>query len=330
MRLLPAAGLLFVGVALPLMAQPMKLPEPVRTQEYETVSEPSQVDSTTQATNMKFNRDDHNRMTVPVRVAGYGPYRFLIDTGADRTAISSQLADRLRLRDGSRATLHSVTGASDIGTANVPLLDLTAKQVTNVNAALLDSEHMGADGILGLDSLRSQRVLFDFKQQKLTIVPADTYVREDKDTIVVTARVRNGRLILTQARAENTALTLVVDTGAEVSIGNEALRQKLSRGSIKRNGPVELQSVTGEKLMGEYTVVRELTVGGITLRKLPIVFADSHAFRRLGLDEKPALLLGMNALRSFERVSIDFHRKKLKVLLPEEGALQGTVVAAIH
>ena len=61
--------------------------------------------------------------------------------------------------------------------------------------------NMGADGILGLDSLRSQRVLFDFQKQTLTIVPADTHVPEDKDTIVVTARVKNGRLILSQAHA---------------------------------------------------------------------------------------------------------------------------------
>ncbi len=114
---------------------------------------------------------------------------------------------------------------------------ITAKQVTNINAALLTSEHMGADGILGLDSLRSQRVLFDFKKQKLTLVPAEAYVREDKDTIVVTARVRNGRLILTQARAENTPLTLVVDTGAQVSIGNEALRRKLSKGQREADRP---------------------------------------------------------------------------------------------
>ena len=222
-RLLPAAGLLLLGTALPLAAQTLNLPvtpvradvSPVRTQEYETVVQPRQVDETTQATNLKFNRDDYDRMTVPVRVAGYGPYRFLIDTGADRTAISSELAQRLRLTDRGSATLHSVTGESDIETANVPVLDLTAKQVTNVNAALLHSDHIGADGILGLDSLRSQRVLFDFKKQKLTIVPADAYVREDKDTIVVTAKVRNGRLILTQARAENTPLTLVVDTGAQ-------------------------------------------------------------------------------------------------------------------
>ena len=113
-----------------------------------------------------------------------------------------------------------------------------------------------------------------------------------------------------------------------VDHGNDALRRKLSKGGkIKRTGEVELQSVTGEKLAGEYTIVRELTVGGVTLKDMPVVFADSHAFKRLGLDGQPALLLGMNALRSFDRVSIDFARKKLKVVLPEESMFTTTAVA---
>lgn len=321
MRLLPAIGVLLLGAAFPVSAQSVK------TQEFEAVGQPDSVDSTTQATDLRFKNDGHDRMTVPVRVGGYGPYRFLIDTGADRTAISSTLARQLRLDERKDVKLHSVTGVSDIETANVPILDITAKKVRNIDAALLESEHMGADGILGLDSLRSQRILFDFKNQTLTVVPAETYVKEDKDTVVVTAQVRNGRLILSQARAEGTPLTLVVDTGAEVSIGNGALLRKLNRGSVRRSGPIMLHSVTGETLMGEYTVVRQLTVGGVTLKKLPIVFADSHAFRRLGLDNKPALLLGMNALRGFDKVSIDFYRKKLKVVLPEESALNMKAVA---
>jgi len=320
-RLLPVIGVFLLGAAVPLAAQS------TRTQEFETVAQPDAVDRTTQATDLQFKRDDYDRMTVPVRVAGHGPYRFLIDTGADRTAISSDLARQLHLRERKDVILHSVTGVSEIETATVPMLDITAKTMRNIDAALLESEHMGADGILGLDSLRSQRVLFDFKKQMLTVVPAETYVKEDKDTIVVTARVRNGRLILTQARAEGTAVTLVVDTGAQVSSGNAALLRKLNRGSVKRTGPVELHSVTGETLTGEYTIVKNLSVGGITLKQLPIVFADSHAFRRLGLDDKPALLLGMNALRSFDKVSIDFYRKKLKVVLPEESSLQLRAIA---
>jgi predicted aspartyl protease len=328
MRILPALGLGMLAMAPPLAAQMVSLPPPVRTQEYEAVAERDGVDSTTQATDLRFKGDGHDRMTVPVRIGRHGPYRFLIDTGADRTAISSDLARQLHLGDRKDTTLHSVTGQSQIQTANVPMLDITAREVRNIDAALLESGHMGADGILGLDSLRSQRVLFDFKKQTLTIVPANTRVRDDKDTIVVTAKVRNGRLILSKAHAENVPLTLVVDTGAQISIGNMQLRKKLTRGGrVKRNGQTELLSVTGEKIIGEYTIVRTLEVGGITLKNMPIVFADSHAFRRLGLDDKPALLLGMNALRGFDRVSIDFARRKLKVVLPEEGSLHNRAVA---
>ena len=122
---------------------------------------------------------------------------------------------------------------------------------------------------------------------------------------------------------------MVVDTGAQVSIGNEALRKRLSKSGVKRMGMVELESVTGEKLSGQYTIVRKLEVGGVTLKDLPVVFADSHAFDRLGLGGKPALLLGMNALRGFETVSIDFAKRKLRVVLPEEGALDRNAFAAL-
>ena len=81
--------------------------------------------------------------------------------------------------------------------------------------------------------------------------------------------------------------------------------------------------------MGQYTIVRKLEVGGVTLKDLPVVFTESHAFGRLGLEGKPALLLGMNALRGFDRVSIDFAKRKLRVVLPEEGALDRSAFASL-
>jgi predicted aspartyl protease len=321
-RVLPAVAIVSLGAISPLSAQPVK------TQQYETGSQPEQIDSTTQATDLRFRKDGYDRMTVPVRVAGRGPYRFLVDTGADRTAISSDLARALRLTDTDTVILHSVSGVSQVDTATVPLIDVASKQVRNVEAPLLEADNMGADGILGLDSLHSQRILFDFKKETLTIVPSSPKMPDIGGTIVVTGRIRNGRLILANATANNVPLTLVVDTGAQISVGNEALRRKLFR-KTRKSGAVELMSVTGEKINGQWIVVRELEVGGVTLKDLPIVFADSHAFGRLGLQDRPALLLGMNALRGFEKVSIDFARKKLKVVLPEEGSLERTKFAAL-
>ena len=83
-----------------------------------------------------------------------------------------------------------------------------------------------------------------------------------------------------------------------------------------------IESVTGETLTARYTVLHELQLGsGVGLNKLPVAFADAHIFRKLGLKNRPAVLLGMNAMRAFKRVSIDFANKKFRVVLPEQSSL---------
>lgn len=313
--------MLLLGLAAAASAQP-------QPPGYESHSGPEEIDRTSTATDLRFKSDAHARMTVPVRVSGSGPYSFLVDTGSERSAISRDVAKRLQLRQSGAADLHSVTGMSRVSTATLPLLNLEARTMKNLQAALLDSDDMGADGILGLDSLRSQRIHFDFKKQTLTIVPSTLRAHEEDGSIVVTGRRKNGRLILTEARAEDTKVTAVVDTGAEVTIGNEALRRKLMRnGALSGSRQTELVSVTGGTLAGEYMFAKKLEIGGVTLTNVAIVFADSHAFRKLGLERKPAVLLGMNALKAFEKVSIDFARMKLRVVLPERTSLHGTALA---
>jgi predicted aspartyl protease len=288
------------------------------------------VDQTTTTTDINFTNDRRGRMTVPVRVDGSGPFRFLVDTGSDRTVISTAIASRLKLALGPTATLHSITGKSVVQLAEVANLELTAGRVRDVEAPLLNAAHMGADGILGVDSLRSQRVTFDFKKQLISMVPSEQRVeREDPDTIVVRGKLKHGHLIVTKARSNGVGTTVVLDTGAELSVGNEALRRRL----IRRRGlsapePLEIISVTGQKLVGEAYRVKSFEVGGITMRDLLILFADAHTFRKLELEDRPAILLGMNAMRAFDRMSIDFANKKLRVLLPETSSAGSVMMAA--
>ncbi|MEO7655558.1 MAG: retroviral-like aspartic protease family protein [Sphingomicrobium sp.] len=282
------------------------------------------VDSTTQAEDVAFRDDSYQRMTVPVLLSGSGPFRFMVDTGADRTAISRQLAQSLNLAAGANATLHSVAGVSRVETATVPDLQLSRKSVRVVNAPLLEREHMGADGILGVDSLRSQRIQFDFEHNIMSIAPSASADRFDEpDAIVITATRRKGRLIFTEARINGRPVTVVLDTGSQVTIGNRALRQMLTgRSSDLTAEKVELHSVTGATLSGNYLSVRELDMGGVSLKGLAVVFADAHTFRKLDLERKPALLLGMNAIRAFKKVSIDFATRKFRVVVPESSALE--------
>jgi len=232
-------------------------------------AESGPIDKTTQTEDVRYKKDAAERMTVPVLLSGHGPYRFLVDTGANRTAVSRQVASQLRFVAGAGAALHDAAGVSNVSTATVPTLQLTRKEVRNIDAALLESANMGADGILGTDSLRAQRVLFDFEAQTLSIVPsAVPDFKVEPGTIVVQGARKNGRLVVTDATANDRPLTVVVDTGAQYSIGNAALRRALL--GSKALGPayqVELQTVTGDRLAGEYMFVRELEIGGVTLKE---------------------------------------------------------------
>ncbi|HEU4696838.1 MAG TPA: retroviral-like aspartic protease family protein [Sphingomicrobium sp.] len=281
------------------------------------------IDKTSQTEDVQFRTEAYDRMTVPVLLSGAGPYRFLVDTGANRTAISRQLASELNLRSGDKAVLHSVAGESLATTAIVPNLQLTHRPVRSIEAPLLEKTNMGADGILGTDALGQQRVVFDFASQTMSVVPSNSFTPSDEPgTIVIEGRRRNGRLIITDAVANGHKLTVILDTGSEVTVGNEALRAVLSKGGLRPlSQPVALYSVTGEMITGDYMFVREMEIGGVTLENLAIVFAPVHTFRQLKLENRPAVLLGMNAMRAFKKVSIDFANLTMRVVVPETSSL---------
>ncbi|HET9145504.1 MAG TPA: retroviral-like aspartic protease family protein [Sphingomicrobium sp.] len=317
-------------LALLTLSSSAAVADPPVTTKLDAVAGIPGVDRTTRTEDVQFKSGKDERLTVPVRVSGYGPFRFLVDTGSDRTAISRQLAGRLGLPADGNASVHSITGVATVSTADLPSVQLTSKPVKVRGAPLLESTDIGADGIIGVDSLRSQSVLFDFEKQTLSIVPAARAAfRDEPDTIVIEAARRNGRLIMTDAKADGQAVSVVIDTGAELSIGNEALRQQLvNRGLVDPMQKVQMLSVTGALLPGDIMIVRDLDIGGLKLRNLAVVFADAHSFKELKLDREPALLLGMNAIRAFKKVSIDFANRKFRVVLPEESQLDVRLASA--
>ena len=289
------------------------------------------IDGTTTADEIGIGRDHADRMTVSVSVSGAGPYRFLVDTGAERTVISRQLAQQLNLASGQAATLHSVVGSNGVKTVDIPHLRVSNNVVSVDNAPALEAANIGADGMLGIDSLKSQRVLFNFKAKTMSITPAGKDVPElDGDVIVVRARARNGRLIFTHAKVDGRKVAVIVDTGSQVSVGNMALHRALAGRKMWRSAePVTIESVTGDKLLADVAKLSELELGGVHLNDLSIAFTDAHIFRQLDLDDRPALLLGMNALRAFDQISIDFASKKVRFVLPGTSMLGVEQMAAL-
>jgi predicted aspartyl protease len=312
MRILSATALLG-GLAFLSPASGQPAPPP-------SVEAPPEVETSTL---LEYDADKANRMTVPVNIDGSGPYRFVVDTGAERTVISSDLADRLNLNPGKTSTVHSMTEVSRIETVIIPELEVAGRMVRDINAPSLDRGHLGAEGMLGVDSLQRQRISFDFGRQEMTITPSKK--REErwpKDSIIVTARSVFGHLVLIDAAVDGQKVWVIVDTGSQVTVANEALRRKLARkGKLGQTHPVEMVSVTGGRMTVDRTKVSLIRIGGVDIVNMPIAFADVHPFKKLKLTNRPAILLGMDALQLFERVSVDFANRRVKVLPHPRSAL---------
>jgi predicted aspartyl protease len=265
-----------------------------------------------------FTDDDYDRMTVQVQVGGMGPYRFLVDTGANRSVVSSRLVQSLGLQRRGDVLVHSSAGISKVDMVRVPRIDLASRTIDGLEAPVLNADNMGADGILGVDTLRAQRIVIDFKNTQIYLTPSPR--REPRllpNEIVITGRLRSGHLIFTDASVDGEPVTAVVDTGAQLSMGNAALRRLLMRHrKLGRASPVQTISVTGQALNGDLHMVQAITLDDISVNGVEVMFADAETFRAIGREHKPTLLLGMNALRAFEEVAIDLDAKKLRLRIP--------------
>jgi hypothetical protein len=51
----------------------------------------------------------------------------------------------------------------------------------------------------------------------------------------------------------------------------------------------------------------------MTLSNLDVIFADFHVFKLWGLDQQPALLIGMDLLGVLERLVIDYRRNEVSM-----------------
>jgi predicted aspartyl protease len=270
-----------------------------------------------------------DRVTVPIRIDGKGPWNFVIDTGSQRTVIARELAQRLALPPRSNVTILSMTGRSEASTVAVPRLDFAGGTLDDIEAPVLEGEHIGAAGLLGLDSLHAKRVTMNFRTGQMEIARSSRRAQAaDPDTIVVEARRKRGQLILLDSEVNGMRVNIMLDTGSLYSVGNLALRDKLV---AKKRAPdmltALLTSVTGGTLTGQVGQIQSVRLGRVNLNRVPVIFADASPFAELGMQDKPALMLGISALRIFDRVAIDFGRGKVDFLLPDASAPQSLQMA---
>lgn len=275
----------------------------------------------------QFDDEDHpadvgamedmgRRMTAPVMINGQGPFDFIVDTGANRSIISEEVAAQLALAPGRPTIVHGIGTQRVVQTVKLSTFSIGGREARNLSMATLSAKNLGAQGLLGVDGLKNQRIVFDLPGARLQIVRSST-PHATEGGAVIRARRRFGQLTVVDTDLNGSRVSVLIDSGSAQTVGNTALRdlvQRNIRAPELRN--VLISGATGDVVLGDYGAVPRFRLGSLTIDNLRVVYADLHPFSLWDLTARPAMLMGMDVMRFFEEVSLDYGRNEVRLRLP--------------
>lgn len=256
-------------------------------------------------------RDRIGRVWVPVMINGQGPFRLVLDTGATTSAIVSSVAERLALpvSSAARTRLQGATGAAVVPYVIAEQMEVGDLLINRAKLLIVPDVFGGAEGVLGTQGLADKRIHIDFRRDLIEI----TYSRgkpRPSGLSVVKFDVARGRLAAFDLLVGGVPTKVIIDTGAQQTIGNNRLREAL----LLRKREIQDADVIGVTLdvaQGESIRIPPIALGSVEVRKLRITFGEMSIFAHWHLTRAPALLIGMDVIGTLETFIIDYQRREL-------------------
>jgi hypothetical protein len=261
--------------------------------------------------------DRIGRIMAPVMVNGQGPFRFVIDTGASHSTLAPKLAARLQLQPqpGDTAVLNGVTGAAEVPFVRVASIEAGALALQNQMMPIIWSSIMSnADGILGVASLTEERIEVDFRHNHIAI-GRNRYPDIEGTPLRIRARRVAGGMLLIDGKVGTRRTLIVFDTGAERSLGNRALHSSLERQRWRPDDPntTTVHGATEQTAEGERFLTPPIVLGELTVTDTEVTFGDFHVFDVWKINDRPAMILGMDVIGVLDALVIDYRRREITV-----------------
>jgi predicted aspartyl protease len=263
----------------------------------------------------RTTRDRIGRIWAPVLIDGKGPFRLVLDTGANHSAIIPSTAAVLGSPGAASATV--VTGFT--GSAVVPAVSVSRMEVGDLllgptTLPVVADVFGGAQGVLGNEGLAGKRIFADFTHDRLEISSSHGEPAH-RGFSVVPLKVAEGGLLIADIRVGGVRCRAIIDTGAQGSVGNLPLREALMRRPPRDARRAEIEGVTLDVQTGDNVPAPQIEMGGLTITGVHIVFGDMYLFQHWHMTEKPVLLFGMDLLGSFDTLIIDYRLRELQIRL---------------
>jgi hypothetical protein len=247
--------------------------------------------------------DQIGRIVAPVMINGRGPFKLMVDTGANRSLITTTVADTLGIDylSAPQVTMNGVTGSAVVPAVAIDRLEAGELVFESLQVPVLPPHLVGGvDGILGIAGLREQRLVVDFDRDRVTISRSKLW---ETDLLRIDAHRVAGGLLAAKARVGRTRVIAVMDTGGQITLGNRALQEALR---AQARTQTEVLGTTETIIVGDTARVPDIRFGEVSIRRVLVTFGDFHIFDIWNLNDEPALIIGMDVLGAMGAFMIDF------------------------
>jgi predicted aspartyl protease len=259
-------------------------------------------------------RDPNGCILAPVKINGQGPFEFIVNTGAGRSVISETLARRLGLCLDSEPPIlvHGVTASSRVQTVRVDSMVLGHLRASAVVMPVIANLFGSYSGFLSLADFAIERLLIDMHNNRLLIprslAPPGSY----PSSATLAMDPAHTQLVVVDTKVDGILVRAMIDTGADVTLGNLALHRALTHQQLAADEQTDIQGATMRSRIGKLQALPAMELGSLRIVGARIAYGNLSLFEHLKWASTPAVLLGMNILGQFESVLLDYMNRMIR------------------
>jgi len=252
--------------------------------------------------------DSAGRAVALININGQGPFRFIIDTGANRSVLSQALAAHLGLARSGEGVVHSIAGAEPAMLVNVESLSFGDLRLSRGDTPVLDGPMLdGAHGLLGVDGMAGRLLHVDFTKHCVEIYESGAELPM-QGWLSVPAQMRFGTMLMVPGEILGVRVNVLIDTGSNISLANEHFRDALRGVAARTIEYHDSHAFTfGRPIVLTQSVwTPRLRLGDTMVNGVTAYIGDFHIFDLWGLQDEPTLLIGMDVLARSREMAIDY------------------------
>ncbi|GAB7551003.1 hypothetical protein NRB_04990 [Novosphingobium sp. 11B] len=258
-----------------------------------------------------LGHDDRGRPQIDVSINEQGPFPMIVDTAAQSSLMSPDLAAALKLQPMESDL--SINGATGSTKAQIYPVDHFA-------SALFDQEMVGvlmfpnpgttsARGIVGMEHFGEGKLTFDRTNARLSFgpsAPVEAGYATHKGEL-------QGGLLVVPLTLDGVAIKATVDTGAGVTIANAAALKALgwSADDSRLVAAGTIRGATAAQSAIRMTRIGKMQLGPVSLSNVPVYFNFSGTSQ-----SEPMVILGSDILNLLDAYAVDFPRAELQIRIP--------------